>query len=63
VESLSFNGPLTEIRVRVQGHVLRALTPASAGRMLSEGASVTARIPRAAIVPLDPDPGPGPAAR
>jgi spermidine/putrescine transport system ATP-binding protein len=54
VESMGFGGALIDCRVRVQGHVLRAVLPASSGgRGLSEGARVAVQIPRAAIVLLE----------
>jgi ABC-type Fe3+/spermidine/putrescine transport system ATPase subunit len=60
VEGVAFNGPLVECRVRVHGHLLRALLPASADAALAEGAPVALRIPPRSVVLLEPERGDSP---
>jgi spermidine/putrescine transport system ATP-binding protein len=55
VEDLGFGGPVSECRVRVSGHTLRVMVPPPVVSSLEVGVSVTLRIPRAAIVVLDPE--------
>jgi spermidine/putrescine transport system ATP-binding protein len=55
VEDLGFGGPVSECRVRVAEHTLRVMVPPPAAASLVVGGKVTLRIPRAAIVVLDPE--------